>query len=382
MVNKPVLDQDISEQIDDYYARLGNAVGSERFWAYITWSLLSAGYYSPDELIDLSLNNGFSLDNPATKIRRGTKIGHGVVIKNGTVIDGESVRIGTDSVLDKAHIIGSNITIGKKNILSGLIEPSNLEIGNGNEIRDFMGNNQGQMTIGDYNRIEGVNVDNSGRQFLQIGNHNELHRGLNINASFPRGTIRIGHYNSLGRDGGGVISTSYRFSKKWWGDVLIGSYVETTRGAEILGFSLLGWPLDKANERIARGLFVGSPISELVDFFGKLRKQPFEAVPGKKMISLFGVVKVKLSCLVNTVKAKDGTRIQRSFLKDIIIQERSKVYFTIADHTFSEPLRVNLQDRAIEGLILDQAVDWADLPTEPQTDGYLAEDARFYDVKS
>lgn len=382
MKNETALDQDISEQIDVCYTRIKNSVGSERLWAYITWSLLNAGYYSPDELIDLSLNNGFSLDNPTTKIRRGTQIAQDVVIKNGTVIDGECVSIGVGSVLDKAHIIGSNIEVGENNTLNGLIELGNLNIGNRNEIRDFVGCNRGQITIGNHNKIEGVNVDNSGAHFLQIGDYNELHRGLNVNVSFPKGTIRIGHYNSLGRDGGGVISTSYRFNKGWWGDVLIGSHVETTRGAEILGFSLLGWPLDKANTEIARNLFVRSPISEVADFFEKLRGQPIEVTPAKKTISLFGVVKVKLSCLMNVVKAKDDTRIQRSFLKDIIIQERSKVYFTVVNHTFPEPLRVNLQDRAIENLVLDQPIDWTELPTEPQTDGYLAEDACFYNSQS
>jgi len=372
---------DVGWMIEAYRARINESTGAERAWAYTSWSLLKEGYYSPDELIDLSLQHGFTLDTPVAKIKRGTRIGRDVVVKNGTVIDGESVSVGAGTILDGAQISGSNVVIGQDNSVSGTVLLDHLVLGSGNRIRDLAGDNEGQVAIGNHNVVDGVSIHNPGRQVVQIGNHNELHRGLSINCLFPCGRIRIGHYNSLGRDGGGVISTAYRFNKRWWGDVFIGSHVETTRGAEILGFSLLGWPLSAADEEKARNLFVNGPLTEVIRFFEKLWDQDLEARSGDNTISLFGVVKVKMSCLSGTVKVKDDTRIQSSFLRDIIIQERSKIYFAAISHTLSTPLRVNLQDRAIEHLTITGPLDWSGLPTEPQTDGYRKEDADFYQAR-
>lgn len=373
---KPV---EVAKMLDAYWSRIGVAKGGDRIWAYTSWALLKEGYYSPDELMDLSLQNGFIVDSPLTKIKRGTQIENGVIIKNGSIIDGENVVIGQNSVLDKAQITGANIKIGRENLISGMLLPGNTVIGDKNTVRDIRGSNEGQMRIGNSNQIQEINVCNTGKQLIQIGNHNELHPGLNINCLFSQGKIIIGNYNSLGRDGGGVVSTAYRFNEDWWGDVLIGEHVETTRGAEVLGYSLLGWPLGKDDEQLAHDLFVNGPLQQVRSFFERVTDNPFDSKPGDKGVSLFGVVKVKMSCLLGTVKAKDATRIQCSFLRDIILQERNTVYFTVVNHDQPLPLRVRLPDRAMEKMTITNPQQLVDLPTEPQTDGYRQADQEFFE---
>jgi hypothetical protein len=369
-------DTNLEEMIKRCRAEIDSVKGAARVQAYTTWSLLKEGYYSPDELIDLSLRDGFMLDNPLTKIRRGTQIGKDVIIRNGTVIEGERVSIGAATILDNAQIYGSDIRIGQRNLVDGPIRPRAIFCGDDNKIHGIMGNNEGTVTIGNHNMVDGVNIYNPGRQRIVIGDHNELHRGLSLNCVFSQGGIRIGHYNSLGRDGGGVISNAYRFNRKWWGDVLIGSHVETTRGAEILGFSLIGWPLSEQDEKLARHLFVNGPMSEVIAFFARLWEQDFEAYPQNKSVSLFGVVKAKMCCLAENVRVKDGTRIQSSFLENIFTSERCKIYFTVVE--YPSLLQVPVQDRAMEHLTITQPLDWAKLPVEEQTDGYRQEDTDFY----
>ncbi len=370
-------DTNLIDMISSYQKNIQSCTGAERVLAYTAWSLLKEGYYSPDELIDLSLSHNFTLDNPIAKIRRGTQIGENVIIRNGTVIEGERVSIGAGTILDNAQISGNDLKIGPKNFVSGaFLRPGNITIGSGNEIYGIFGDNNGTLTIGNQNKIDCVNIHNPGKQHITIGNHNELHQGLSISCPFPQGNIRIGNYNSLGRDGGGVISSTYRFNRKWWGDVLIGSHVETTRGAEILGFSLLGWPLSKQDEKTAQYLFVHGSIPEIITFFAKLRDQDIESLPQGKIVSLFGVVKAKMCCLAQNVKVKDGTRIQRSFLKNIFATERCKIYFTVVDSP--SLLQVTVQDRAMEHLVITQPIDWTQLPVEEQSDGYRKEDTDFY----
>lgn len=82
--------------------------------------------------------------------------------------------------------------------------------------------------------------------------------------------------------------------------------------------------------------------------------------------------------LVWYTKGEGWYENQSSFLKDIIIPERSKVYFTVVDHALTSPLQVSLQDRAIEKLVITDPIDWTQLPSEEQTDGYRKEDADFY----
>ncbi len=367
----------VEQMIANYRTKIDTSNGAERMFAYTGWSLLKEGYYSPDELIDLSLQGNFTLDNPLAKIRRGTEIGAGVIIRNGTAIEGQRVKIGPDTILDNAQLAGDDVTIGANNFLSGSILPGCLSLGVGNEVRGMAGTNNGTLTIGNYNKMNEIIVTNQQKRQIVIGNYNELHRGLSINCVFPQGDIRIGNYNSLGRDGGGVVSTAFRFNRGWWGDVLIGSHVETTRGAEILGFTLMGWPLSVEDERRAQDLFLNGSVSQIAAFFQQLWKQDVESSPRPKSISLFGTVKAKMCCLTETVKVKDDTRIQRSFLKNFYVAERSKIYFTLVDSPTL--LHVTIQDRAIEHLTITEPIDWTQLPMEDRTDGYRVEDALFYE---
>lgn len=369
---------DSQPSLDDFRKRIETATGAERAWTYTSWSLLKEGYYTPDELIDLSLRHNFVLDSPTAKIKRGTEIGENVTIRNGTIIDGDNVRIGPSSLLDGAHIIGSDICFGQGNVIRGAITPDQLTIGNNNTITGISGANEGMVVLGNHNVVNHILIENPGRQSIMIGDHNELHAGLTLRCLFPQGRIRIGHYNSLGRDGGSVISTAYRYNKGWWGDILIGSQVETTRGAEVLGFALLGWPLSLEDEILAQRLFIDGPLDDLAAFFARLGDQEWEAQSGPTTVGLFGVVKLKKSCLTGTVKIRDDARIQSSFLKNVSIPERCKVYFTAMQHPADKLLRVDVQDRAIERLILTEAINWSELPTEAQTDGYADLEADFY----
>jgi hypothetical protein len=364
--------------VESSRSAMQTATGADQVLAFMTWTLVKEGYYSPNELIDLSLRGGFTLDNPYTKVRRGSRIGAGATIKNGSVIDGERVVIGPGSVLDNAQISGHDVVLGAHNTVSGSILPSNVTLGAGNEVRGLLGNNRGTVVVGDHNRIEGVTIDNPGGRRIAIGDHNELCPGLQINALFPRGDIRIGNHNSLGRAGGGVVSTAYRFTHKWWGDVLVGSHVETTRGAEILGFSMMGWPLSAQEEEWASQVFVHGPIPEVLALFAAVRDRAVPDQPGDVTISYFGVVKAKMCCLAGRVRVKDGSRVQSSFLKDVFMGERNKVYFTVVRHAQPAPLQVTLTDRAIENQVITGPIDWSRLPTEERSDGYRPEDARFY----
>ncbi len=230
--------------------RLSGLNKIDKIITYIEWSYSKNDYYSPSELIDLSLDNEFEIDTPFVKVKKGTIISKGVQIINNTVIDGINISIGNNTILDGAKIFGSNINIGENNLIKGRIIPSNIDVSTGNEIYDISGINNGRLSIGSQNKIYGINIHILGNKQVLIGNSNRLHKGLNINSSFDKGTIIIGHNNTLGKDGGGVITTAYRYNREWWGDVLIGSNVQTTRGAEILGFSMLGWNLGKSEEKI------------------------------------------------------------------------------------------------------------------------------------
>ncbi|HEY7833412.1 MAG TPA: hypothetical protein VIG30_07570 [Ktedonobacterales bacterium] len=374
----PLDDPEARRLIESSRAQVATATGAEQVLAYVTWSLVKEGYYSPNELIALSLREGFTLDDPYAKIRRGTRIEANAVIKNHSVIDADHVVIGAGTILDNAQLSGNNCTIGPNNTISGPLLVANLTLGTGNEVRGLTGRSDGPLTIGDFNQITAVTIANPNGRSIVIGNHNELCAGLEIGCPFPHGDIRIGNYNSLGRAGGGVVSTAYRFTHKWWGDVLVGSHVETTRGAEILGFSMIGWPLAPQEEALAQRLFVHGPIADVRAFFAAVRDREVPNERGDVAISFFGVVKAKMCCLAGRVRAKDGTRIQSSFLKDVFATERNKVYFTMVSHALPNPLQVTLQDRAIERLVINGPIDWSALPTEEGSNGYRPEDAQFY----
>ncbi len=368
-----------TEQLANHFRdEIDNTSGADRLFAYTSWVMLKDGFYSPDELIDLSIQGGFVLDNPFTKIRRGTKIAKNVVIKNGTSIDGNDISIGFGTILDNARVIGSNISIGENNYISGKITVNNASLGNSNEVYGIQGQNNGELIIGNANQIFDIVITNPQAGVIRIGHHNELHKGLSVNCLFCKGNIYIGDHNSLGRDGGGVISTSYRFSHGWWGDVLIGSNVETTRGAEILGFSVIGWPLTKKEDEEAKELFQNGSISGVESFIQRILNHDSGDECDSKQISLYGVVKTKLCCLTGKVTLKDDTRIQRSYVRNFIIQERSKIYFCAINPEQDKTIKVTFQDRALERLTITQHIDWLHLPIEAQTDGYVDEDAQFY----
>jgi hypothetical protein len=378
---------DIQRRIAYFRQKIEETKGSaEQAWAYISWTNLKEGYYSPNELIERSLEFGreFTIDSPYCKIKRGTEIGANVTIKNGSSIDGANVRVGEGTKLNNAVISGSNIEIGKNNEISGTIAPGNIKIGDNNTVRGLLGTNKGWLEIGDNNEILGLNIDVSAGGQIEIGNNNSLHKGLNINCYSPRHKIVIGNSNSLGRDGGGVISTAYRFSEKWFGPVLIGNHVETTRGAEILGFSLLGWPLiDQENEK-AKELFTDDKISfdELYGFFDAVQHRGLPAKnEDRRGVSFFGIVKSKLCCLTGSVTAKDDTRIQSSYLRNVIIQERCKVYFSRIDYDASpEPLRIDQQNIAIESRIITQDEDWKTYPSKTKTSGYPETAKKYFET--
>src|ERR1039458_9679079 len=82
--------------------------GATRVWAYRNLALLEQGYYSSDELIDLAQETGFVIDDPYSRVRRGTQIGTGVVISAGSAIEGKDIRIGPETLLDRAVLYGNS----------------------------------------------------------------------------------------------------------------------------------------------------------------------------------------------------------------------------------------------------------------------------------
>src|SRR5262249_50724465 len=128
------------------------------------------------------------------------------------------------------------------NHITGQFGIGNVVVGTGNHLEDIGGANDGMLSIGGGNRLKGGRGAVGQGGDVIIGDSKGLFPWMSLNVPFAGGRIVIAYRNSLGRDGGGVISSSYRFGRKWGGDVVVGAFVETTRGAEVLGFSALGWP--------------------------------------------------------------------------------------------------------------------------------------------
>lgn len=370
--------EDIREK---YIELLKNSTYADKGWAYTALAYLNNGFYSPDEIIDQSLNIGFSLDTPFVKIRRGTYIEEGVSIIGSTVIDGEGVRIGKGTVIENAQISGSNILLGEHNRIFGKISIGNLKIGNENYINTIHGNNKGIVKIGDNNNITEVTIENVGTS-IEIGDSNNLHRNLNINGIFPKGNIYIGNFNSLGRDGGGVISNSYRYNKNWWGDVIVGAFVETTRGAEILGFSAIGIQLSKKEEEKIRHHLIYGSLKDVSNWFLSVRENiRLPKDKNQDSVKLFGSAKTKMSCLVHKVQIKEQTRVHNSFLENIIIPERCTVYFANVNN-LDEQLQINTSDIVIENINITNDMDWKNFPSKTDSEGYRGDEASFYSVES
>lgn len=362
------------------------ADGAQRAWEYRNRMLRENGYYTADELIDMAEAIGFTLFDPFVRIHRGTVIGAGVRIGEGCAVEGEGVVLGSGTVLQRAILSGSHLQFGAGNVICGDITLSGLACGAENRIAGIDGENRGRVRIGDRNRIARIRIDNPSGGEITVGDENELAAGLSINIPFAGGAIYIGHGNSLGRDGGTVVSSSYRFGRGWSGPIAIGCGVETTRGAEILGFSALGWPLPLLAE-LGRGeeelaaLFTAGGLEEVQAWMELLlREGPsrLAAWRGKTApVSLFGTVKVKRCCLVGKVKIKDDTRVQCTYARDILIPERCKIYYaavTPTEHILTMPL----QDAALERRTVKHAAELHDLPTESRVDEYPLTDADFY----
>lgn len=371
----------LNDMRKQYVNLLNNAKFADRGWAYTALTYLDNGFYSPDEIIDQALSIGFSLDTPFIKIKRGTHIEKGAFLIGNTVIDGENICIGKGTVVENAHISGSNSVFGSNNRIYGKISTGNLNIGNENYINTIHGNNKGTVVIGNNNTIEEITIENVGTS-IEIGNSNSLHRNLNINGILPNGKIYIGDFNSLGRDGGGVISNSYRYNKNWWGDVIVGSFVETTRGAEILGFSAIGICLSKQEEENIRKYLIHGSLANIHDWFISVRKNIRLPTNRKQdSVKLFGSAKTKMSCLVHNVQIKEQTRIHNSFLENIIIPERCTVYFTTVQNPEAQ-IQINTSDIVIEEINITQDMDWKNFPSKTDSEGYRGDEASFYDSEN
>jgi len=357
----------------------------ERVWNYIAWVNERDGYYNPDELITLSIDNGFLLDNPFVKIRKGTRIMEGASIKNNSFIDGERVTIGKSTVLDEAKIIGNNVFFGENNVISGSIKICNLRVGNNNFIKSIHGKSEhGEIIIGDKNTISDIVVNNDGGNSIRIGSSNRLHAGLTLNIPFDLGNIFIGSNNDLGNGGGGVISTAFRYAKGWGGHVVIGNNVEITRGAEVGGLSVVGWD-EKAlkeweNLKINLiTLFTQGETSDLLNFLDRLpRDFPMSTEAKPQKVGLYGVVKVKRSFIAGSSRLRDDVRLHSSLVKNVEIRERCKVFFS-SICSENSIIDINVNDRAIENQNINENVEWGNYPKDLMHDDYLPADYGFYE---
>jgi hypothetical protein len=356
--------------------------------------LTDNNYYSSDEIIELARKIPFVIDDPFMKIRRGTIIHPHAILENNTHIYGDDVTIGEYTRLSEARIMGSKIRLGKTNLVNGKVEPDNITIGDRNTICGLTGINKGNaISIGDGNQIENIritvseSVEVSNRPVVRIGNSNYLHSGLNCNVPFKRGFIFIGNNNQLGRDGGGVISSSYRFNKGQYGSVIIGSNVETTRGAEILGWSLLGIAKSDMESLTGRegpveDLFVNKNLTEINKFFERayaiLHSGSVVLRNPDIRISLFGIVKVKRTFIGDIVKLKDGIGTFRSVLSGCEIAERNNIYSTIIQGNGIDILKNDLQGKCMEALVIRESIDWSSLPEHLNDSEYPATDIHFY----
>ena len=361
--------------------------GPERVWAYRNYILVSQGFLSSDELIDMALAEGFMVENPFTKVRRGSRISKGVFLSDRAAIEGQDVSVGADTVIAGA-IRGDNVHFGSGNQVLADIDIGNLRTGAGNRITGLRGDNQGGLVVGDHNAIASVSVTNRSKDPIVVGDHNELCPGLSLNVPFSGGRIMIGDYNSLGRDGGGVVSSSYRFGRKWNGCTIIGSRVETTRGAEVLGFSILGWPLNqllrvtgKDEADLIRLVVEGSLKDLTEELVAKILASNAESnqQEGKsETVSLFGPVKVKRCILAGKVTLKDDTRTQNAYVRDALLPERSKIFYSSIVGAPEEIITVSVQDRAFDNVAVRQHLAWQDFPTVVKCDEYPLSDCEFY----
>jgi hypothetical protein len=377
----------MTDELSKYLEQINSSVGAERIIAFIAWSNFKEGYYTPDELINLALENSFNLDNPLSKIRRGTQISVGTVIKNGSIIDGSGVVIGEGSVLDKAHITASDVVVGKNNLIRGILQVGHLKIGNENKIFGLTGNNPtGQVSIGDHNSIQDVIIENGGESSLvRISHYNNLQPGLTISNPFPNGRIKIGNYNRLGDGGGAVITSSYRFARGWGGAVVIGSHVEMTRGAELCGLCLAGWSPEEieqiaGSEAFVQKIFKDGQITDVIRLLERFWKVESSLESAKKNVGIYGVAKLKRTCLVGRARVRDDVRTRCAYLRNVEVRERCNIYYSVISPP--EPIEISVNGRAVEGRSIFEDQDWKTYPTDLQQDSYPKEDYDYYEASS
>ncbi len=339
---------DIKKQLKKWKDIYKGSSGPEKAYAFDSIQMLEKGYFSPDEIMELSSKNNLVVDSHLVCVKRTAELGRNVTICN-SCIDGENVIIGDNSRISNARIYGNGICFGKNNKISGVIQPSGLSVGKNNELMDIFGKNSGRICIGNNNSIHKVTLTNP-HTSITIGNNNRLNPGLQLNSLFTKGKILIGNGNDLGRDGGGVISTAYWFSKGYWGHTIIGNNVETTRGCEILGFSLIGIPFEPDDETI--GFFLSGPSRKLEKYFESVFNYAFP---------------VKLSMLKSDVLLKDLCIIRNSYLKNISMSEQSRVFF-------SESRNDDLLYFMHPGIVMEKRkINKIEktYPTKQETSGYL-----------
>ena len=95
-------------------------------------------------------------------------------------------------------------------------------------------------------------------------------------------------------------------------------------------------------------------------------------------IALFGTVKVKRCVLAGRVTAKDDTRVQCSYLRDVLVPERCSVFYSSIAPDDGRVLRIPLQGSEIGHRHLTGAVDWQGFQTPIECDEYPANDGAFY----
>lgn len=363
--------------------------GSERVWAYRNHTLVSQGFYSSDDLIEMSLKGGFQLFDPFIKIREGTVIENGVCIGQNCSVIGLGVRIGKGTFFNQGQILGNNVHIGSQNVIRGDIEIDGLKTGPDNILGGIFGVNNGSICVGDNNTFQNVRFSNPYQNKITIGNQNKFYQGLSINIPFNYGSIVIGHFNSLGRDGGGVISASYRFGNRWGGDLFIGRDVEMTRGAEVLGFSVLGWPLPQLIEKLQLSesqlaeLIKTKPLHELADRFKYLNDIGYlysnETKDPNNGVSLFGVTKIKRSILVGKATIKDDTRTFCSYLRGVVVPERCKIFNSEIVPSGESLITNTIQDSSVLHQSVNENSDWTEFDATITSDSYPAEDSDYFD---
>jgi hypothetical protein len=360
--------------------------GAERAWAFRNRALLQGGYYTSDELIGMALEVGFTLSDPLIRVRRGTVIGRGAALLDGTTIEGVGVKIAEGAVLSRAVITGSNVSIGPGTHVTGAFAVDNVVTGDANHIEDLRGENTDLLRIGANNRIRGVTVANPAKNRISIGDDNNLHPGLALNAPFPGFGVTIGHRNQLGRDGGGVVSSSYRFNMRWGGPIVIGSHIETTRGAEILGYTLIGFSSSALEalcgmaEAAIAGTFLHGPLQDLDPIF----QRAAAAMPAENTwsdegpVSLYGTVKTKRCCVCPRTAIKDDTRLFCAYVKRAHIPERCKVFYSSISPPDGTALSISAQDIAIVRAEIREERNWGSFPTTADVDDYPATDESYF----